>query len=499
MPINTPHPKVASMLPRWRLIRQAIEGEDRIKAEGEIYLPRPAGLKVKFNGEDPYESYRLRATYLEAPSKTVAALSGVLNRKPATVVGAPEGWGDRVTKNGLGIGYLAGKTFDELVSVGRRGFLVDGDEEGEEFFVVSYPAESILEVGKSRGRTTTVRLLESRLVPADSDPYKLEPRQSVRRLGLGLPSVSDGLTADERAALGDEPSDQDLWAHHGLMTQDVEIGVYFVEVYEQRTKKEEAEEDSFELVSRVVPRLKGGRFWGEIPFQQANATDVEPEPGRPPLLGICNLALAYYRSSADLEWGLHWASLPTAWAAGFDIAKGGSVAIGSTNAWIAKDPQARAGYLEIKGDGLKLVREAMGDKRDSMVTMGARLLDSGPAGVEAAETVKLRMSGDASFVAHVAANAKKALDQVVRWLGMARGESGFEEFEVEIAKDLDLSKITPQEVTAAVSAYVSGSISFEAFFGILKRGEYYAEGHTIEAEREAIEQGGPMPGNDASA
>ena len=32
-------------LPRWKMMRDAYAGRDAVKAEGELYLPRPAGMR----------------------------------------------------------------------------------------------------------------------------------------------------------------------------------------------------------------------------------------------------------------------------------------------------------------------------------------------------------------------------------------------------------------------------------------------------------------------
>src|SRR5690606_36416604 len=78
---RTTHPKYDEFALSWKLMRDAVDGEDTIKKQGEVYLPIKSGTATI---SDPairklaYEAYKLRAEFPELVSPTIRGSVGVI-------------------------------------------------------------------------------------------------------------------------------------------------------------------------------------------------------------------------------------------------------------------------------------------------------------------------------------------------------------------------------------------------------------------------------------
>ena len=142
--------------------------------------------------------------------------------------------------------------------------------------------------------------------------------------------------------------------------------------------------------------------------------------------------------------------------------------------------------MEYKGDGLGTVLENMARKKAEMAAMGARLLEEQKKSTEAAETVRLRQSGDQAslvgMVEVVEAILNKALSFAVVWAGYAA-----DAVEIRLNKDLIAITATPEELNALGKALTDRNISFETFYHNLERLELTRPGVDADEEQEAIE------------
>ena len=113
------------------------------------------------------------------------------------------------------------------------------------------------------------------------------------------------------------------------------------------------------------------------------------------------------------------------------------------------------------------------------------MLEDQRPGVEAAETVRLRSSGDSATLSDVAGNIENGLTDVLKnigfWLGVVETDC-----RVAVNKDFVSSRLAPQDITALLQAVQSGRVSEETFLWNLQQGEVLQAGRTIEEEQEAI-------------
>jgi hypothetical protein len=208
---------------------------------------------------------------------------------------------------------------------------------------------------------------------------------------------------------------------------------------------------------------------------------------KPPLLDLVDVNISHYRTTIDLEHGAHFTALPTAVLAGFGTGK--TYRIGSGVAWVSDKPEAKAFFLEYKGAGLSALRDLISDKEKQMAVLGARLLEEQKKQTEAAETHRLRQSGEQASLASVANTVSEAIERCLRWAVYWDGASDTIRDGVTFTLNTDFvaQKLDPQTMTALMAARQAGEISQDTFLYNLKQGEILPPDHSIEDEKELLE------------
>jgi len=472
-------------LPQWIKVRDCIEGEDAIKAKKTDYLPKLSGHST--DGPGNYNAYLMRASFLGAAGRTVESLEGMVMRKDPDMTW-PEGRLDILKTIGR-----KNETWDELQDLaleenlgpGRYGMLVDSPttDPGEpKPFIATYFAENITdwEDDEIDGRREPILITLREVFTIETDQGEVKPLTRYRRLMLGVPMPE---TQEEM-----ELTIEEFITLVGLKVTDFNEGpVYFQEIWEEDPDAEDSQ-SKFVRVAIVVPRMFGGRLIRRIPFTTFNPSQPGLKPEKPSILALVNINLSHYRNSADLEHGRHFTALPQAWASGFSFdAK--EVWIGSGTAWVTENVGAKAGYLEFTGAGLGHLKEGMDDKAKQMAALGARLLEEAPTQPEAAETVRLRHSGEQSVLSKISQSTSDGLTKVLgtlaEWLAIP-GEVG-----VTLNKDFNILGITPQMLQAQMLLVQSGMLSWNALFWNMKRGEIIPDGISEDDEAARILAGPP--------
>ena len=444
MPVNSTHPDFDKVADLWRQCRDVIGGAVAIKQSPGRYLPKPEGRT-----DTEYARYADRAQFFDATAKTVDGMVGGIFRKPPSVElpTALDYLRDDADGRGTDIALLAKALTTELISVGRAGLLVDMPSVPEGLRldqerainarprILTYSAENIInwrtEVMNGQNRLTLVVLKEEDRVPSLSDPFVTEPKVRYRVLEL-------------------------------------RDNVYTVALYEEG-------DGDWTPVEFSTPRMSGGKAFDTIPFFFVGAVDNGPQIDKPPMYDISSINIGHYRNSADFEDALYMVGQPTPWITGLDQAfidkNKGSLRIGSRAAWLLPEGAA-AGMLEISGD-LAALKGAMEAKESQMVQLGARLVSQNPSGVEAAETIRLRASGEASILDSVARNVSKALTRCLMAIGAWLSVS--EEATFEANSDFFATRLSPQELAELVRTWQTGAITYRTLFENLRTGEVIAD------------------------
>ena len=280
----TPHPDYLAGGAAWDRVRACHDGADAVKANAEAFLPRPVGMS-----DESYVKYLLRANFLPATRRTEEVLSGLLlseppeAKAPAAVLSELE---KDVTLTGQPLAGFAQDLITELLIAGRVGVILDFPDTGggrvRPYWCLR-SAEDIVfwRAGMSPEgpeRLTRLVLREDVLVEDKRDPYALVMEHRIREY---------------------------------LLEED---GTVAVRVWAFRNNK-------WEIIERMEPNLHGEPL-RMIPAMLGNARRVGNGIEQPPLLSIADLSLSHYRSSADLEQGNYYASLPTVYTIGAQMPAG---------------------------------------------------------------------------------------------------------------------------------------------------------------------------------
>lgn len=423
-------------------------GERKVKEQGERYTPRLEGHSLK---DGLYNQYKEFGILYNSLHRTRQGLKGAILRKPIDIQ-FPESSKpllDSIMLNGASFSDLTRQTCDAVLGYGRCGVLVDVNE-SEEPYAAFYNALSITGWPSIRKKDVKQEIKLSEMIekPSVEDPDKTEFVPQLRVLAID------------------------------------EAGYYFVKVYQE----DKENKGNWILVDGPRYPTYKGKPLVYIPFVFFGSSSNVPTPSRPPLLDLVNLLKGHWKLTVAYQYGLHFAGLPTPCFAGFDFEEGSQIKLGPGAAHHTSEPNAKAWYLQTEGTGLSEMVAGLDRLEKQMAIVGARLLEGQKASVEAAETIRLRSSGDSATLSDIAGNVENGLTKVLQYIGFWKGINE-ENCQVAVNKDFVSVKISPQEVTALLQAVQAGKMSTETFLWNLQQGESMQPGQTIEDEMEAIEEG----------
>lgn len=464
MPVDTLHPQTAASLEDWQTVRDCIAGHRSILTGKERYLP-----KLSKQPPEEYTAYQRRGVFFNATARTLEAMVGLLFRKTPELE-LPDEFNaiikDADMKGNPFVAY-ARDIANEVCAVGRAGTLIDWNEAESRPCFAAYAAETIVNWQTSRiaGKTvlTLLVLKETASMPSD-DPFAPKAVEQYRVLRAETNDTGiAGITSE-------------LWT--------------------------KGEDGNYEMTTTAALSRKGAPLTA-IPFVFHNADKPGPDIGRVPLSDLAHVNVAHFRTSADLENGRHICGLPTPYAFGLETNSEEGAApkefyLGASYAWTSNNASAKAGFIEFTGQGLSALEKGLEEKEKQMAALGARLIEPPKKDAEAYETVQLRASAEASTLARIGMLTTESLTWALAWAAWWTGTAATVQDAAEglvfaLNKDFVSTAITPEMLTAIVSARQANLISAETMFFNLQRGEFFPDGRTHEEEQASIEDNPPMP------
>lgn len=465
--IATEHELVTHMRPKWQKVLDCCDGEDAIKDRGQSYLPLLSGMKPL-----DYLGYKYRAVYSNIPGFTSEGYMGLIFRNPPRVQ-VPEKFKKQlanITLSGVHIENFIYGVVRALITPGRTGILTT--RLGESLpYLTEYSAPNIVNWWESPDdgnvhQCVLRELIEDRNV----NGFGVRKIEQYRELKLVPAETKSGFALVSQ--LYRRPRDM-----------------------QDSTNKQEREE--FQPFGEEVPFLRFNEPVEFIPFVPANPTSINYAPEMPPLLDLCNMALAHYRNSADRENALHIVGVPQPCISGVSAEGAGGkpkvYRLGSGTAWTFTKAEAKAYFLEYAGQGLGPLKEAMEEKERLMILLGARLIDSKKA-QEAAQTVRMRQSSQTATLKSIASTAADAVRQSLAfWLWWQMPGVSLEEvieskdLIVEVNTSFEDEVMTGPEISALVESWQRGAISLPSVLWNFKRGGRIPPDRTEEEEMKLIE------------
>lgn len=448
---TTKHPLYEAFAPSWRLLRDAMDGEDAIKARSEAYLPEKSGTRAI---ADPalrkaaYDAYKLRAEFPELVAPTVRGAVGVMLDQPAMIElpAVLEPLREKATRDGLTLEGLHRRIAIELMTVGRYGVLPGVAETGAPY-LAGYVAESIINWDATGDETDFLVLDETGLV---------------RNRETGAWETVE--------------------AYLECFLQD---GAYAARRWMKTSSGWIAAEE-------VVAQDRKRRALDTLPFVFIGVNDLTAAPDDVPLYGLAKLAVRVYRLDADYTFALHMTSEPTPVAIGFDdpaqaVQDGKApTTLGSSKLWLLP-VGGDAKYLEFSGPGLDAQSKAIQDALSRAVVFGAQILSDSQRTAESGEAIRLRLGNQASTLKTIALNSAAGLEKALKNLAVWMGANP-DDVKVTPVTDFFDHAISAQDITALVAGWQAGAYSWRTMFDRFQRGELIPVDRTAEDELALIDQ-----------
>lgn len=481
MPENSQHPLYSDHLEDWQDCRNFYLGEKEVKYLGDRYLPKPEAMTT-----NEYNSYKKRADFFAVLDRTIAGMSGAIDRKEPSITLPASGHLDFIKENADAsnstLRQFANNVVIETMLTGRGGILVERDEDPEiEPYLVYYQAESIINWSEdSQQNLIAVVLLEYYYETSAKDIFQKTKVKRYRVLTL-----EDG---------------------H----------------YTQRLFKEVSLSDKAVSLQQdgddIMPTKNGNRLT-YIPFVFCNSRSISSKINKPPFYDLMLKCQQYYRVAADYANSCYFVGNPILAVSGAKPENAiplpppqnivGQVVDPSMQYERARTPHfdlvlgsSRATFLpegakielvESKGAGVEPNRQRLLDIKSDMAVLGARILENQRSGVEAAETATIRQSGEMSTLASIVINVSAAIQKALLYLAeWSLGTVEKDEIKFHLNDDFIETTINPQ-LLAQLSALVSqGLMSWETFYYNLVIGELTIPGLSADDERDKI-QTDPLP------
>lgn len=442
---------------QWTVIRDCLEGEQKIKDKGQLYLPYPSTSKPDCDNveDNRYKAYKDRAVFLNVTRRTLYELMAQVFIKEPVVDSVDNDlikyMIENATGNGVSLNQCAKQSLNYALAYAYGGVFVD--------FPETKGAVSLADFEKGGYRPTITPYS-----PFDIKNFRVEDVGAEERLTLVVLGENyfevdaDGFEVKERKQL------------RVLRLAD---GVYKQVIYRSSTDDGFATVDDFKEYKTIIPTDANGQTLDYIPFFFIGMENNNPYPDNPILYDLASLNIAHYRNSADYENTMFIAGQATLFVSGLNGNKSMTVGstetpaikLGSENA-INLNNGGTAGLLQAKADsGLA---ESMEKKEKQMSAFGAKFLDSDNV-AKTAYQVKVENPSQGSILANCADNVSDAYTKALK---VAHKLCGLDDSKVlfELNTDFEYNRVGSDEQNFFINAWTQGAISFTEMRECLKRG-----------------------------
>lgn len=494
MPVNSRHPEYAHRAEDFQTARDTIEGEREVKHGLRLttYLPVPPGLdeasgQITVNQNtgnrdirsSRYAFYASFAEFPELPGPTIEAFQGLVHAKKPRIELPPEMeyLRERATPGGDTLQDLWEQHTRELFSVGRHVLL--GEVESDDAVLLApYAGDSLINWQESdRDHQTVPTMLvfaEGDYEFKDNDEFEQQVITRYRELRLNQ-------TDEETSETGAEPGVRyqvRLWKSKGASAATAATANTDATVVPDDAGNE----------WRDVLRL--GVSYDFIPVVVSNTHEMGLQYGRIPILPISKIALSIFRMTADYKRALYIKGDPQVVIYGIPK-EDAPETVGGSEIWTFDDPNAKAEYLDLDGDGIPFMRDAIRDDFERYVAAAGRLLEhSARNGQESGQAVEKRLNAQHVTIASVVMKGGEAMQAALRMVGRMLGldEATIERIVFKPDTRFVETTMTGQELLQLVSSKNMGApLSRRSLHMLMQRGqltemEFDEEESEIESE-----------------
>jgi len=442
--VDFTHPAYDAAFPKWEVCRDNVEL--KVESKGGLYLPRPATHKNDQKGNAKFANYHKRAVYYPYTKHTHDNLAALIHSRPPQVdlPQQVEEVADNINGAGLTLEGLTALLSSEALTTGRAGILVDfqGLDGGGELTRAEFSAMG----------------LAPRLMPQMAEQIINWKANSKDPSKLDLLVLAEKIFEDTDNLFTVEAVEQ--WRVY----ERTDSGV-FVTVW----RRDENNKQEFVVYTepRAVNSASGAMM--EIPFVWIGSENNDAEPDMPPLLGIAKLNIAHYRNSADYEQSVFLTASPTPVFTGLekqwaDSLGNQNIALGSENP-VALPKGATFGLLQAASGGMQ--KEAMQGKQDSMVALGAKIVQPS-AQVKTATQTNIDNRNSTSTLSKIARNVSDAIEKALT-IALSFVETAELGVMYQLEDDFTALNTDPQMLAQVAALELGGQITDEEARDFYKR------------------------------
>ena len=438
---------VMDMVKGWEIMKAVTNGTEYLRDNSEAFLP--------LEPREDYTAYLSRvnrAVFSPYTQRLIRAATGLIMRKPITLLGDPY-WTDIFAKDVDG----CGSDLDEYA----RRVLICSLTYGQSHILVDYPAPTgALSLAEERAQNRRPYWIEI-------DPTNIYGWRLDREVNYG--SLIQVRIAEKAVVpsgeFGEQVFDQ---------VRVIEPGKY--SIYRKVSPKKDLinlqdttyagnfdgpeNEKDYELVD------SGAFSLGEVPLVSVYSGKTDTLTSKPPLLDIAYLNLAHFQRQADLIHSLHVASQPLLVMEGWDDqTKDMSI---SVNYAMATQPGNKIYYVEPAASAFEAQAAEIQELQLQMATLGISTLSQQKFVAESADARRLDRVDTNSMLSMVSLELEQKLQKV---FNLSASYLGIEPPEVKMSRDFDIERLIGQDITALTSLFDQKVIDREEFRDILVQGE----------------------------
>ena len=428
--ITDKNPLYTKMAPKWERCRDFIAGADALRDHDLEYQGNEDSYLELLSDKQSYTEYRSyirRALYTNFPNKTKEIFLGMVFSKEPVIETSTmmEEYLDDIDLKGTPLVEFVETSLDETLAVGRMGILIDVPSSGEVRTLLDAKAENIRPYFSMYKAESIIEWETARI----NNRYQI-----VRIVLMESKQIYRELILDETG-------------YHVIMWV--------------------AEKEGDEPVAQgpVYPQMRGSTI-DRIPFFFIGPKESTIDPELPPLLDIVEVSRSHYQSSADLEHARFACALPTPYFIGFSEDEVDGLSLGGLNGIVARDTQAKVGYLEFAGSGVSSLENALAQKQQMIAELGVEKL-SGGNGAETATAVQTRINLQTASLSDMARSISRTISKAMQMMASWAGTE--EPFSVALNSDFVDNTINPQEISALMASVINGSLPLQDYIMRLKK------------------------------
>ena len=437
---------VLDMTKSWEIMKAVTYGTEYLRDNSEAFLP----LEPR-EDYDAYLSRVNRSVFSPYTQRLVRAATGLILRKPITVIGDPY-WTDVFVKDVDG----CGSDLDEYA----RRLLICALTYGHSNTLVDFPAPTgARSLAEERNQNRRPYWIE--VDPANIYGWRLD--REVNYGKLIQVRIAEQAVVPE-GDFGEKVFDQ---------IRVIEPGQYKIFRKKETTKDMYTQDESFAgnfdspANEKDYELVESGEFsLGEIPLVTVYAGKTDTMTSKPPLLDIAYLNLAHFQRQADLIHSLHVASQPLLVMEGWDD-QTKDMAI-SVNYAMATQPGNKVYYVEPAASAFEAQAAEIQELQLQMATLGISTLSQQKFVAESADARRLDRVDTNSMLSMVSLDLEQKLQKA---FNLSADYLGLEPPEIKISRDFDIDRLIGQDITALTSLFDQQVIDREEFRDILVQGE----------------------------